>query len=181
VTEQIKSGIAIAAKILAAFGIAVTFMTGFVSIWKPGNWYQIAVGWLLTGGSIALMITTVRFWAGGFFGFIAYGALRSLGGVLVANTYHVSRLYMVMVSASILAMAILSHRFTAKRLRVTMIDRTTIVTAASCVLITVIMGDTYMGLAVFNLGNLALLLAWWIARASRRNRHKSQTASVLTV
>ena len=179
-TEQIKSGFLIVAKILAAFGIAVTFMAGCVLIWRPGNWHQIAVGWLLTAASIALMITTVRFWAGGFFGFIAYGAWRSLGGVLVADAYHASRLYMVIVSASIFAMAVLSHRFAAKQLHITTIDRATIVIAATCVLVTFLLGDTYKGMVVFNLGNLALLLSWWVARTSRRNRHKSHTAPVLT-
>jgi hypothetical protein len=32
------------------------------------------------------MATTVRFWAAGFFGFIAYGALRCLGATLFASS-----------------------------------------------------------------------------------------------
>ncbi len=75
---------------------------------------QTVLGWVLIVMSILVMVTTVRFWAAGFVGFIAYVAWRSLGGVFFADTVHVSRLYMVIVSASAFAMVILSYRFTSK-------------------------------------------------------------------
>jgi hypothetical protein len=180
VVEQIKSGFLIVTKMLAAVAIAVTFLLGFTLIRTPRNWPYIAFGWLLVTVSVVAMITTVRFWAAGFFGFVAYGALRSLAGILVADAFHVSRLYMVIVSASVFAMALLSYRFISKNLHLTPTDRAGIVVAASCLLATVLFGDTYKGIAVFNAGNVALLLSWWAARLSGHNRHKRHTAPPVT-
>jgi hypothetical protein len=173
VSEQIKSGVLISIKILVAFAIAVVFMAGCVLIGKAYNWHQAAAGWLLASVSIVLMATTVRFWAAGFFGFVGYGALRSLGGVFVADVFHVSREYMLLVSMSLIVMAVLSHRFVSKHLQLTVIDCASLVIAASCVLITFLLGDTYKGFFVFNLGNLVLLISWWKARLAKQNRHKS--------
>ena len=172
VIEQVKSGFRIVGKMLVAFAIAVTFMTGSALIWPPRNSYQLALGWALILMSVLVMTTTVRFWAAGFFGFIAYGALRSLGGVFVADVFRVSRLYMFIVSLSAFAMALLSYRFTSRRLHITAIDRASIVIAASCVLLTFLFGDTYWGLAVFNAANFSLLLSWGVGRLSRHNRTK---------
>jgi hypothetical protein len=180
VVEQVKSGFWIVGKMLVAFAIAVTFMAGCELIRAPRYSSQIVIGWVLVMVSILVMTTTVRFWAAGFFGFIAYGALRSLGGVFVADAFHVSRLYMAIVSASAVAMAILSYRFTFKKLHITAFDRASIVIAAGCVLLTFLFGDTYKGIAVFNGGNLSLLLSWWAARISRHSRHKSHAAPAMT-
>jgi hypothetical protein len=111
---------------------------------------------------------------------MAYAALRFLGGVFFADAFRVSRLYMAIVCASAFAMAILSHRFTSKKLRITAIDRASIVMAAGCVLLTFLFGDTYKAIAVFNAGNLSLLLSWWAARTSRYDRHKSHAVPALT-
>jgi hypothetical protein len=178
--EQIKSGFLIVAKMLGAFGIAVTFLTGTVLIRTPRYSYDIALGWLLIIVSVVVMTTTVRFWAAGFGGFVAYGAWRSLGGILFAGAYQVSRLYMGFVSASMFAMAILCFRFTSKKVRITPIDRASVVIAASCVLVAVLFGDTYKSIAVFNVGNLALFLLWWASRVSRHSRHRKHTASAVT-
>jgi len=180
VVEQVKSGFRIVGKMLVAFAIAVTFMAGCELIRAPRYSSQIVLGSVLIMRSILVMTTTVRFWAAGFFGFIAYGALRSLGGVFVADAFHGSRPYMAIVSASAFAMGILSHRFTSKKLHITPIDRASIVIAAGCVLLTFLFGDTYKGIAVFNTGNLSLLLSWWAARISRHNRHKSHAAPAMT-
>jgi hypothetical protein len=178
VGEQVKSGFRIVGKMLVAFAIAVTFMAG-CELSRAPRPSQIVLAWVLITMSVLVMTTTVRFWAAGFFGFIAYGALRSLGGVFFADVFHVSRLYMAIVSASVFAMAILSHRFTSKKLHITPIDRASLVIAAGCVLLTFLFGDTYKGIVVFNAGNLFLLLSWWIARKSRHNRHHSHTAPAM--
>ncbi len=83
------------------------------------------------------------------------------GGVFVADAFHGSRPYMAIVSASAFAMAILSHRFTSKKLHITPMDRASIVIAAGCLLLSFLLGDTYKGIAVFNAGNLSLLLSWY--------------------
>jgi hypothetical protein len=180
VIEQVKSGLRIVGKMLAAFAIAVTFMAGSALIRTHQYSYQLAIGWALILISVLVMTATVRFWAAGFFGFIAYGAYRSLGGVLVADVFHVPRLYMVIASVSAFAMALLSYRFTSRRLHVTAIDRASICIAASCVLLTFLFGDNYWGLAVFNAGNVSLLLSLAVVRLSRHNRHKTHAASELT-
>jgi len=172
VIEQVKSGFQIVGKMLVAFAIAVTFMAGSALIRAPRYSYQFALGWALILMSILVMTATVRFWAAGFFGFIAYGALRSLGGVFVADVFHVSRLYMFIVSLSAFAMALLSYGFTSRRLHITI--------AASCVLLTFLFGDNYLGLAVFNAGNVSLLVSWAVARLSRHNRHKTQAVPEMT-
>ena len=163
---------------LVAFTIAVTFMAGCELIRAPHS--QVVLGWVFITMSILVMTTTVRIWAAGFFGFIAYGAWRSLGGIFFADVFHVSRLYMAIVSVSAFAMAILSHRFTSKKLNITPIDRASLVIAAGFVLLAFLFGDTYKGIAVFNAGNISLLLSWWAARKSRRNRHKGHAAPAMT-
>ena len=180
VIEQVKSGFRIVGKMLVAFAIAVTFMAGSAVIRTPRYSYQLALGWALILISLLVMTTTVRFWAAGFFGFIAYGAFRCLGGVFVADVFHISRLYMVIVSVSAFAMALLSYRFTSRRLNITAIDRASIVIAASCVLLTFLFGDNYSGLAVFNAGNVSLLVSWAVARLSRNNHHKTHAAPEMT-
>ena len=179
VAEQVKSGFRIVGKMLVTFTIAVTFMAGCELIRAPRH-SQVVLGWILITVSILVMTTTVRFWAAGFFGFIAYGAWRSLGGVFFADVFHLSGLYMVIVSASAFAMAILSHRFTSKKLHITPIDRASLVIAAVCVLLTFRFGDTYKGIAVFNAGNLSLLLSWWAARKPPHNRGKSHAAPAMS-
>lgn len=179
IVEQAKSGFRIVGKMLVAFAIAITFMVGCEWIRAPRH-SQIVLGWVLVIMSIFAMTTTVRFWAAGFFGFIVYGAWRSLGGVFVADVFHVSRFYMAAVAVSAASMAILSHRFTSKKLHITAIDRASLAIAASCVLLTFFFGDTYKGIAVFNAGNLSLLLSWWAARVSRHSRHKNHAAPVMT-
>jgi hypothetical protein len=136
-------------------------MAGCVLIGKADNWHQIAADWLLAVVSVALMTATVRFWAAGFFGFIAYGALRSVAGVFFADSFHVPKQYLLFVSASIVVMAVLSHRFISKHVQITAIERVSLVLAAMCVLITVLLGNTYRGIVVFNVGNVALLASWW--------------------
>jgi len=179
VIEQVKSGFRIVGKMLVAFAIAVTFTAGCELIRAPRHSAQTVLGSVLIIVSILVMTTTVRFWAAGFFGFIAYCALRFLSGVFLADTFHVSRFYMAIVSASAFAMAILSYRFTPKKFHITAIDRASIVIAAGCVLLTFLSGDTYKGIAVFNAGNLSLLISWGAARISRHNRHRSHVAPAM--
>ena len=180
VSEQVKSGFLIVTKTVVAFAIAVAFMAGCVLIGKAENWHQIAAGWLLAIVSVTLMTATVRFWAAGFFGFIAYGALRSVGGVFFADRSHVSTQYLVILSASIVAMAILSHRFISKHVQITMFDRVSPVLAAMSVLITFLLGSTYRGIVVLNMGNVALLASWWKASIAKQHRHGNHVRQAVT-
>ncbi len=181
VAEQVKSGFVIVGKMLAAFGIAVAFLAGSALIRTlPHSRNQVALGWLLVGLSVVVMFTTVKFWAAGFCGFVGYGAFRSLAGVLVADAFHVPRLYMVAISASVFVMFLLSIHFTSKKLNITPVDRISIVIAASSMLVAFLMGNTYEGILVFNVGNVALLASWFAARTSRHNRHKKHATPVVT-
>jgi len=181
VAEQVRSGFVIVGKMLAAFGIAVVFLAGSTLIRTlPHTRNQVALGWLLVGLSVLVMFTTVKFWAAGFFGFVGYWAFRSLAGVLVADHYHVSRLYMVAISASAFVMFLLSIQFASKKLNTTPIDRIGIVIAASSMLLAFLMGNTYEGILMFNVGNAALLVSWFAARTSRHNRHNKHTAPAVT-
>lgn len=174
--EQVKSGFIIVGKILAAFGIAVTFLAGSTLIRTlPRTWNHVTFGWLLVNLSIVVMFTTVRFWAAGFCGFVGYGAFRSLGGVLLANHFHVSRLYMVALSASIFLMFLLSIHVASKKSKITSVDRISVVIAASSMLVTFLMGNTYEGVLVFNIGNVALLVSGFAARTARHHRHSKHT------
>jgi hypothetical protein len=38
--------------------------------------------------------------------------------------------------------------------------------------------DSYKGVAALNVGNFALLLSWWAARASRQTPHSVHSAAV---
>jgi hypothetical protein len=180
VIKQVKSSFRIVGKIVVAFAIAATFMAG-CELSRTPRQSQIALGWVLIMMSILVMTTTVRFWAAGFFGFIAYGALRSLGGIFFASVYQVSRLHMVILSASLFVMAILSHRFISRKLHITPLDRASLVIAAGSVLLALLFGDTYKAMVVFNAGNLSLLLSWWIAWKSPQDRHKGHAATAMTV
>jgi hypothetical protein len=162
---------------VAAFCIAATFMAGCAFVQTAGISYQTAFGWMLIIVSIVVMATTVRFWAAGFFGFIAYGALRCLGGTLFASSLHVSALDMLSVTASLFAMSILCIRFASGKPRITRTDRASLVVAAICVLLAFPLMDSYKSVAVLNIGNVALLLSWWAAQTSRHTPHSTHTTA----
>ena len=105
-----------------------------------------------------------------FVGFIAYAALRLLGGTLVARSLRVSPLHMLSVAASLFAMSILCIRFASGKPRITQIDRASVLLAAICALLSLPLMDSYRSVAVLNVGNIALVLSWLAARASRQAR-----------
>jgi hypothetical protein len=177
--EQVKSGFLISAKLVAAFCIAATFMAGCALVQTTGISSQIAIGWVLIVASIVVMATTVRFWAAGFFGFIAYGALRCLGATVFASSLHLSPLYMLALAASLLAMSILCIRFTSSKRRIIRIDRASLVVAAICVLLAFLLMDSYKSVDVINIGNVALFLSWWAARSSRHTPHSTHRTATL--
>jgi hypothetical protein len=177
VKEQVKSGFLIASRLVAAFCIAAIFLSGYALVHEASSSSRTAIGGLLIILSIVVMAGTVRFWAAGFVGFIAYGALRSFGGTLFASSLRASTL-MLSVAASLFAMSILSIRFVSPKLRMTRIDRASLVIAAICVLLALILMDSYRSVAVLNVGNLVLLLSWWAARASRQARHSVHNTAV---
>ena len=170
VKEQVKSGFLIAGKIAAAFCIAAAFLSGCAMAQKATSVSETVIGWFLITLSIVVMAFTVRFWAGGFVGFIAYAALRLLGGTLVASSLRVSPLHILSLAASLFAMSILSTRFASGKLRLTQIGRASIVLAAICALLSLPLMDSYRSVAVLNIGNVALVLSWLAARASRQAR-----------
>ena len=132
--EQVKSGFIIAGKLVAALCIAAAFLSGCALVEEAASSSEIVIGWLLIAVSIVVMAFTVRFWAAGFFGFIAYAALRLLGGTLVARSLRVSPLHMLSVAASLFAMSILCIRFASGKPRITQIDRASLLLAAICAL-----------------------------------------------
>jgi len=114
------------------------------------------------------MAITVRFWVEGFIGFIAYAALRLLAGTLFASSLRLSPLYMLSLASSLLAMSILAVPLALRKRRITQIDRAVLVLAAICALLSLALMNSYRSVAVLNLGNVALGLAWLVARASRQ-------------
>jgi hypothetical protein len=170
VKEQVKSGFLIAGKLVAAFCIAASFLSGCALVQEAASSSEIVIGWLLITLSIVVMAFTVRFWAAGFVGFIAYAALRLLGGTLFASSLRVSPLHMLSVAASLFAMSILCIRFASGKRSITQIDRASLVLAAICALLSVPLMDSYRSVAVLNVGNVALVLSWLAARASRQAR-----------
>jgi len=181
VREQIRSGFVIASKILAAFAIAMTFMAGAEMIRVSTDWRHTTLGFLLIILSIAVVTTTVKFWAGGFFGFVAYGAVRASGGVLVPRAFHISQGYAICLWASVFGMAILSHRFALKKLRISAIDRASLVIAAACMMLAFLSGgNNYRAACVFNLGNIALSISWWADRRSSQGHHRNQPPPAAT-
>ena len=119
---------------------------------------------------IAELQKQIRFWAAGFVGFIAYAALRLLGGTLFASSLRVSPLHMLCVAASLFAMSILCIRFASGKPRITQVDRASLVLAAICALLSLPLVDSYRSVAVLNVGNVALVLSWLAARASSQAR-----------
>ena len=155
---------------MAAFCIAVVFLSGCALIQEGARPSQTVIGWLLITLSIGVMAVTVSFWAAGFVGFVALAALRLFGGTLFAGSLSVSLLYMLSLAASMFAMSMLCIRFASRRPRITQIDRASLVLAAICVLLSLPLMDSYRSVAVLNVGNVALVLAWLAARASRQAR-----------
>jgi hypothetical protein len=178
VKEQVQSGLLIAGKLVAAFCIAAIFLSGCALVREAPSSFQTAIGGLLIILSIVVMAGTVRFWAAGFVGFTTYGALRCFGGTLFASSLRVSAPLMLSVAVSLLAMSILSIRFVSPKPRIARIDRASLVIAAICSLLALILMDSYRGVAVLNVGNLALLLSWWAARASRQTPHSVHNTAV---
>ena len=177
VKEQVKSGFLIAGKLVAAFCIAAAFLSGCALAQEAASSSEIVIGWLLIALSIVVMAFTVRFWAAGFVGLIAYAALRLLGGILFASSLRVSQLLMVSVAASLFAMSILCIRFASGKHRITQIDRASLVVAAICALLSLPLMDSYRSIEVLNVGNVALVLSWLAARASRQARQSVHNTS----
>jgi len=75
-------------------------------------------------------------------------------------------------------MSILSIRFVSPKPRITRIDRASLVIGATSVLLALVLLDSYRGVAVLNVGNLALLLSWWAARASRQTPRSLHSTAV---
>lgn len=168
--EQVKSGFLIAGKLVAAFCIAVAFLSGCALVQEAASSSEIITGWLLIILSILMMAFTVRFWAAGFVGFIAYAAWRLLVGALFASSLRASPLHILGVAASLFAMSILCIRFASGKPRITQIDRVSLVLAANCALLSLPLMDSYRSVAVLNVGNVVLVLSWLAARASRQAR-----------
>jgi hypothetical protein len=82
---------------------------------------------------------------------------------------------MLALSASIFLMFLLSIHVALKKSKATPIDRVSIVIAASSMLVAFLMGNTYQGVIVFNIGNAALLVSWFAARATRHHRRGKHT------
>ena len=168
--EQVKSGFLIAGKLVAAFCIAAVFLSGCALIQEGASPSQTVIGWLLITLSIVVMAVTVRVWAAGFVGFVTLAALRLFVGTLFASPLRVSPLYMLSLAASMFAMSMLCIRFVSRRPHITRIDRASLVLAAICVLLSLPLTDSYRSVAVLNVGNVALVLSWLVARASRQAR-----------
>ncbi len=176
VKEQVESGFLIAVKFVSAFCIAVTFFSGYGLIHEAGSSSQSAVGWLLINFSVIVMAVTVRVWAAGFVGFTAYAALRVLVGTLFLTSWHVSPLLMLRVAGSLLAMSVLGVRFASGNRRVTQIERASLVLAAICVLLSLLLMDSYRSVGVLNVGNVALGFSWFATRSSRRQSVRNSAA-----
>jgi hypothetical protein len=170
VKEQVKSGFLIAGKLVAAFCIAAVFLSGCSLIHERASPSQTVIGPLLITLSIVVMAVTVRFWAAGFVGFVAYAALRLFGGTLFANSLRVSPFCMLSLAASMFAMSMLCIRFVSRNLPISRIDRASLVLAAVCVLLSLPLMDSYRSVAVLNVGNVALVLSWLAARGSHQAR-----------
>ncbi len=171
--EQIKSGFLIAGKLVAAFCVAGTFFSGCALLQEGARSSETVIGWLLISLSIVLMTFTVRFWAAGFVGFVAYAALRLLWGTLFASSLRVSPLHILSVAASLFAMSLLCVRFASGKPGITRIDRASLVLAAICALLSLPLMDSYRSIVVLNIGNGVLLLSRLADRASRQARHSA--------
>jgi len=160
VKEQVKSGFLIAGKLVAAICIAAVFLSGCALVQEAATSSEIVIGWLLIVLSVVVMAITVRFWAAGFVGFIAYAALRLFGGTLFSSSLRASPLHMLSVAASLLAMSLLCIRFASGTPRITQTDRASLVLAAICALLSLPLMDSYRSVAVLNVGNVVLGLSW---------------------
>ncbi len=169
VKSQVKSGFLIAGKLVAAFCIAAVFLSGCALIQERASSSQTVIGWLLIAISIVVMAVTVRFWAAGFIGFVAYAGLRFFGGTLFASSLRVSPFFMLSLAASMFAMSMLCIRFVSHNPHITGIDRASLVLAATCVLLSLPL-DSYRSVAVLNVGNVVLVLSWLAARISHQAR-----------
>ena len=168
--KQVKSGFLIAGKLVAAFCIAAVFISGCALIQERASSSQTVIGWLLITLSILVMAVTVRFWAAGFIGFVAYAALRLFGGTLFASSLRMSPFFMLSLAASMFAMSMLCIRFVSRKPHITGIGRASLVLAAICVLLSLPLMDSYRSVAVLNVGNVALVLSWLAARGSHQAR-----------
>ena len=67
-------------------------------------------------------------------------------------------------------MSILCVRFASGKASITQIDGASLILAAICALLSLPLMDSYGSVAVLNVGNVALVLSWLAARASRQAR-----------
>jgi len=172
VKEQVKSGLLIAGKLVAAFCIAAVFLSGCALVREPGSSSEILIGLLLVALSIAVMTVTVKFWVAGFVGFIAYAALRCVAGSLFVSSSHV--LLMLSLGASFLAMSVLGVHSASNKRQISEIDRAALVVAATCALLAFVMMDSYKSVAILNVGNIGMLFSWWVSRGKNSRAEDPQ-------
>jgi len=180
--EQVKSGLRLVSKMLAAFGTVLLFIDGCSRIQAVELPQYSLVGIAMVTLSICIMLVTVRYWAASFFGLVAYIALRCLiRGLLFASTNHISTLSIARLFAGLLVAALLTYRFTSKRYVVNQLDRITLVIAVVCILASLLFEDSYRSVAVFSVGDLCLFVSWLAYRARKYSDRKSHQSPALPI
>ena len=180
--EQVKSGLRLASKMLAAFGTVLLFANGCSRIQAMELPHYPFIGIIMVALSIGIMIVTVRYWAEWFSALCAYGALRLLTrGLLFASAYHVSTLSVACLLAGLLVMALLTYRFTSKRYVMTQLDKATLVISTVCMLTSLLFSESSRSVAVFSVGGLCLLVSWLAYSARKHNYRKSHRSPALPI
>ena len=89
IKQQIKSGIQIAAAILATFAGVALIGFAHMQITKGDSSHHVLVGWLLIGALVVILSTTVQFWCRWYEPKISALVLSGFGDLVLWLQWHV--------------------------------------------------------------------------------------------
>jgi len=130
VGEQAKSGVKIAAAILATFATLALIAVAYLQITKVKDGHHVLGGWFLMAALFVVLSTTVQFWCRWFYLLPGFVVMRlGLGALLRWFSPHGYIPIGFLILTAI--MSVLSYRFS-KVARILVIDRIVLLAALAC-------------------------------------------------
>jgi hypothetical protein len=185
VGEQAKSGVKIAAAILATFAALAFIAIAYLQITEVKGRHHVLVGWLLIAALVVILSATVQFWCKWFYFLPGLVVIRS--GLWFLLGWFTPRGY-IPIGFLILTtiMTILSFRFS-KLTRILVTDRIVLLSAFACLFSSVTAAlsqePKISALVLAGLGDVILFLQWAVVRkpgVRMRQREKVETGTVVS-
>jgi hypothetical protein len=177
-TQQATSGVKIAAAIAATIAALALIASAYIRIAKLDGGNHVTAGWLLLAAVTIVLTATAQYWAHWFYFLPGYVAMRS-SLYLILGWFSPKGFIFFLFPLLMAMMAVLSFRF-GKLKRVRPVDRVILMFALACFLGSLAgffaQEPRCSALVVAVVGNLVLLLEWFVVRHHPMHRHSGRVA-----